>query len=242
MLAKNRKVNFAVWPVILMLLLAFVLNACGKSPTATPAPSPTPTQPPTPSPAPTTAPATAAAGTTASGAGASSSGTPAASGGSTVSLPAINGATEVTLDPAIVQPVIKQFGLSNATVKFYTSDQPASSVVDTADAAIVGAGYAFSIPGATKPTQTSGTYAGLYTKANAADIVLAAVDVPSDPTQLATQLNIPGVTADVVQKLADQIKGKKSVLFIVAAPGLLQAIFNGLGGSTSDAATATPTK
>ena len=237
MLTKNRKANLAVLP-ILMLLVAFVLNACGESPTA---PSPTPTQPSTPTTAPTTAPVAATA-TTTSAAGGSSSGTPAASGGSTVTLPAINGATEVTLDPAIVQPVIKQFGLANATVKFYTSDNPASSVVDTADAAIVGAGYAFSIPGATKPTQSGGTYAGLYTKANAADIVLAAVDVPSDPTQLATQLNIPGVTADVVQKLADQIKGKKSVLFIVAAPGLLQAIFNGLGGSTTSDATATPTK
>ncbi len=241
MLAKNRKASFAVLPVILMLLLAFVLNACGESPTSTPIPSPTPTQPPTPTTAPTTAPVAAVATTTLASGG-SSSGTPAASGGSLVSLPSINGATEVTLDPAIVQPVIKQFGLANATVKFYTSDQPASSVVDTADAAIVGAGYAFSIPGATKPTQSGGTYAGLYTKANAADIVLAAVDVPSDPTQLATQLNIPGVTADVVQKLADQIKGKKSVLFIVAAPGLLQAIFNGLGGSTTSDATATPTK
>ncbi len=109
-------------------------------------------------------------------------------------------------------------------------------VAATLDTALNGAGFRFSLPGESKPSNQGGAIVGFYTKADSSDILLSAVDIPADPNQLAGDL-IPGLSPATMQKFLAQVKGKKSLAVLIVAPGLLQAIFAGLSGASSGTGT-----
>jgi hypothetical protein len=231
MLGKNYKFGFLTLAVTMLLVVALMLAACGDTPTATPVPPTATPIPPTATPIPPTT--VVAAG--------SSTGTASTGGGATngtATIPSISNATEIALDPTIATLVGQQLpGLKNATVKLYVSNDSADKLSTTVDTAFTGAGYSFAFPGESKPILQGGAYVGLYSKTDGLDIIIAAADIPSDPTQLATQLNLPGITPDLIQKIANQVQGKKSAVFVIAAPGLLQAIFSSLSGTGSTSTT-----
>ncbi len=244
--------------VLLTLAGTLILAACGD-PTATPAPAPTPVPPTavpatatavpatatsvpttaaaTPTKAPTTAAATTVAATTAAG-----------NPSGNVTLPAISGTTEVALDPAITAELTKQ--LPGGAIKLYSSDDDPAKLGTNADATIIGAGYKFGIPNQTKPVKGDNeAYFGVYSKAGAADLVMITGLVPKTPAELTSGLGITGVNPADTQKLLDQLKGKKSTLFIIADPtGLLSQLIAGFasigtdtpGATTTTAAATTP--
>ncbi len=156
-------------------------------------------------------------------------------------LPSISGTTEVSLATAITSQIDSALKISNATIKLYTSDDEAAFVSANTDKACTGSGYSFGVPGATGPQKQGDQYFGFYTKAGSPDLLTVIQAVPTDPAQL-NNINIPGVSASDAQAFADQIKGKKSILFVLAAPDLLQAIGAnfGSGSGPAPASPATP--
>lgn len=215
--------------VIISSILTILLAACGSSDSPTPLPTPTTAPSPTPLPSPTPAPTAAAASPV------------------TTTL-AITNTTQVPIDNSLVQTLAKNLpGVNNPVADLYVSDDSAATLANNADATLVAQGYTFAIPGSAKPTQLGGAYIGVYSKTGSPDVVIAAADIPSNPANLAQQFNFPGITPDLVQKYADQLKGKKSALVVISGPGLLQALFSalasGAAGSTgsTDTPAATPT-
>ena len=168
-----------------------------------------------------------------SGSGPAQAATPTATASVAITVPAIAGTSEITLDPAIKAEIVKQLPaqLKDAAFKLFVSDDAVDKVATGADTALTGAGYKFAIPGQAKPVEQSGTYAGLYTKAGSPDLLFAITAVPTDTNQL-NNLNIPGITAADAQKFLDQVRGHKTLAVFIGAPNLLQLL--------SQTATATP--
>jgi len=240
--------------VSLMLMTALALAACGADPTATPAPTTAaattvaatvaPTTAPTtvaPTKAATTAPATTVAATTAATAVATTAATSATTAATAnLSLPAITGASELQLDASIVKEIGKVVpGLTNPTVKLYVSEDDAEKLANNADTILNGAGYKFGLPGSTKPAKQGDQVVGFYVKSGSPDILLASGAIPANPDDLGRSLNIPGLDAAAIQKLTDQVKGKKSLMVLLAAPGLLQTLLGATGTTTTTTAVAT---
>ena len=141
-------------------------------------------------------------------------------------IPIISGATEVTLDAAFSTELAKQIpGLNNPIIKLYVSNDDAQKLADNADLAFTGAGYKFGLPGMTKPT--------FYVKTGSVDILLETGTVPADAGDFSKALNIPNMTTEETKKLTDQIKGKKSMLIIIAAPDLLESMMAAASSSTA---------
>jgi len=162
---------------------------------------------------------------------------PAAPDISGVSLGGISGLKEVTIDPTLLGDSLKQ--IKDAAVKIYVCDDTPDKVASTLDAAAIKAGFVFAMPGATKPTTQNNAIGGFYAKGDTSDILFAVSAITDDPTTLATQLNVPGVNADGVKKMVDQMKGKNTMLIILTTPGVMSAMFKGFSDM---GATPTPTK
>ncbi len=86
---------------------------------------------------------------------------------------------------------------------------------------------------------------GIYQKDGAADIVYNITEVPADVTAMSSNRLFANLNPDVAQKLFDQVKSKKTLLIITAAPGLAQGFGNRAGGQGAgnggNAVTPTPT-
>ncbi|NWJ47373.1 MAG: hypothetical protein HXX08_16060 [Chloroflexi bacterium] len=162
---------------------------------------------------------------------------PAAADISGVSLGGISGLKEITVDVAALGDSLKQ--IPGAALKIYVCDDTADKVSSTFDAAAIKAGFVFALPGETKPTKQGDAIGGLYAKGDTSDILFVVAPVTDDPSALATQMNIPGLNADGLKKLVDQMKGKKTMLVALTTPGVMSAMLKGFADM---GATPTPTK
>ncbi|MEI7555306.1 hypothetical protein [Candidatus Chlorohelix sp.] len=162
---------------------------------------------------------------------------PAAPNISGVSLGGISGLQEITIDAALLGDSLKQ--LPGAAIKIYVSDDTMDKVASTLDAAAIKAGFVFAMPGETKPTKQGDAIGAFYAKGETSDMLFAVTPVTEDPSALATQLNVPGLSADGVKKMVDQMKGKKTIVVILTTPGVMSAMFKGFADM---GATPTPTK
>ncbi len=238
--------GFYKW-VVMLMLAALVLAACGESPTATPAATQAALATNN-----NAANATTGAATTPKEAIATTS---AATTGSKAgaALPNVGGATEVTLDPTIYKVFKTAFveGLSKEAVtlpdlaiKVYSSDNETAKLTDNTDTAFTAASYKFSDitnSGQTKMTFQNGGATGFYTKTGAADLI----PIIADAAQFSktTTSPPPGVDAATYQKFSDQFKGKKSALIILSATGIVQTMLkakNASATSSAGAVTTTP--
>lgn len=238
-LTRNKALFHPIIMAILMLLLASGIAACGET-AATATPNSTSPATTTTTSAATSSSTTVAASTTTTS-GATGTGVnplnaattvPAANTNSAATIPSISNATEVQVDPAFSAAAAKQIpGVSNPTFKIFVSGDDAAKLATNADTAFTAGGYAFAFPGATKPTNTGTTIAGLYTKAGAPDILIGALNIPADTATLTKDLAIPDLTDASAQKFLEQVKGKKSMLIVLSATGLVQSLFNTLGAT-----------
>lgn len=227
--------------IALFLILALTLSACGEAtatpvPTATPIPPTSTPVPPTATPVPPTAtsvPTATTAASAAPGGGSGATGTTPGSTSATITLPTIAGAQEIPVDQTLVTQIAKQQGLSSAALKFYVSDDTPDKIGETADTTLTGNGYKFGLPGVDKPINQGGIVIGFYQKSGAPDILMAA----ADPSTFTGQFSIPGVSQDLIKQFTSQLNGKKSVLILIAAPDLLQALL----GAASNITSTTPT-
>ena len=160
-------------------------------------------------------------------------------------------------------------------VKIFSSDDLTTTLTTNVQAALTGAGYTRAnlgggggrgangdTPGANPPagftppanfTPGAGGRGfgggqggfGIYQKDGAADIVYNITQVPADATAMSSNRLFASLSPDVVQKFFDQVKGKKTLLIITAAPGLAQGFGNRGGGQGAGngggAVTPTPT-
>ncbi len=228
--------------LVCVMMLASLLAACGD-PTATTVPATTAapttaaaTTAATTAAAITTAATTVAATTAATTVAATTVATTAAAASGT--FPAISGVKEVVMDAAIQAEIAKQFpaSLKNANIKYYTSDNDYDKAASDVDAALTGAGYKFAIPGQSKPAKQGEQYVGLYTKTGAEDLLIGTLPVPANLDQVGGSSTLPGLSGDALKKFADQMKGKKSLVFVLSAPNLLQTLFE-LGQSNGNPTT-----
>jgi len=236
--------------VVLLMLAALVLVACGESPTATPVAT-TAAIAATTAGAATTAKAATTTSAATTGAATTGAATTAKAGAATTgakvgtALPNVEGATEITLDSTISNVFKTAFvgGLSeeavtlpDLTIKVYASDNDTAKLTDNTDTAFTVANYKFSDvsnTGQTKMTFQSGGATGFYTKAGAADLI----PIVADATQFSKSTSSlpPGVDAATYQKFTDQFKGKKSALIILSATGIVQTILKAKAASNTPA-------
>ena len=182
---------------------------------------------------------TTAAATTA----AASMTTAAASGSSTGSLDFLSsslptGVTELNLSATAKTSLTQKMGIPGADVKFFTADVDGATIGTALDGFLTAQGYAFSIPGTTKPISTSGNTVGLYSKSGAVDVLFVAAAIPADPTT--SSMSLPGVDPAEVQQLATQLKGHQTLLVAIGGNNLLQALMAlsaNAGGSTGGSTT-----
>jgi hypothetical protein len=250
-----KKARFTGLLVAFFMLLSLALAACGDSPTSTSAPATTTAAattvaattaaPATTAAVATTAAATTVAATTAAPTTAASTtraattaaSTTAATSGGSFTLPNVEGATELNLPSSVTQGLTQQFPqIKNPTVKVYASADAPKTVADKVDVALLGAGYKFGLPGQAGPMQQSGQYLGLYTgKTGALDALTIVIDIAGTAGGTAS---LPGVSTADAKILQDTLKDKKSMLVVVAAPDLLNALVS-IGTSTTPGAATT---
>ncbi len=140
-------------------------------------------------------------------------------------IPTFAGLKEFEVSPEIAGAATRQIpNLTNASVKYYFSDEAPDKVATSVNADLTGAGYKFAIPGQNKPIKTGEAYAGFYAKAGAPDISITI----SDPAKTGQLLKVAGVSEVTIQQYNEQLKDKKSVLVLLTANNLLQSV--GLGG------------
>lgn len=228
-----------------IVLVTLLLAACGD-PTATPIPATTApattavaatTAATTAATATTTAAATTAPATTAPATTTTTATTSAAATtlpAQTLALPSIAGLKEVEVDATLKAELGKQLPpLPNFVIKLYVSDDTSDNVSTTLDKALTDTGYQFAIPGATKPTKQGEAYSGLYTKAGALDLLTAVGAVPDNSADLSGS----SMNQAVAQKLYDQLKGKKTLVFVVGANDILKAMAASRTGNATQTAT-----
>lgn len=218
----------------LMTLLALNLVACGGGVENTPAPANSAA--PTAAIAPTTAanqPVTTAAANKTSLATTAAASQPVKSG----SL-IINGAKEVTIDPAIRKALNLEIpGIADLTVKIYVSDDSAEKLTDNFDMALKVGGYKFAMPGKDKPDLSAEGGSGAYTKAGAPDITFTVT--PLKEVSSPKELQAAGISEATIKGFLDQFNNKKSVGFFLSAPGLVEKLSASSSTNTTTATTTT---
>ena len=225
--------------VVALLTVTTLLAACGDN---TPAPAATTTAATTTTAAvvttaaATTAATTAAAVTTAAATTAATtaavSATTAAAGAACSTCPASY--AKIALPDGLLSAAQK--GLPATVTGFileaYGTDDAVDKVALDTDASVVVSGYAFAIPGATKPVKVGDYYSGAYTKTGSPDVLISIVDVSSLPTFLKDT----GADAASQQTFTTAVGTKKTIVFIFGGTGLVSSQ---LGGSSTTAAAGT---
>ncbi len=151
---------------------------------------------------------------------ASSSASTGGGGGVKLDFPGVSGVKEVSLDGDIRTYYARQLGLDGVNVQMFTSDDPPTKFTSSAATYLAGQGYVNSLPGVAGP--------GLYTKSGTDDVLVVANAVPQD---VGTALTGSSVNADSVKKLAEQFKGKQSLLIALSGQNLKSKL-EGIGGAT----------
>ena len=149
------------------------------------------------------------------------------------SAPTIPGTTEIVINPAIQGPLQSGFatsapGVSDLSIKVFSSDDDPDTLVGNVDKAFMSAGYAFGIPGATKAVKSGNSSLAYYAKAGAPDSFLIIGDPNKDL--------VAGLDAKTLQLIAPELGGKKSALFLVTGTGLIKALGAAGGATTTTAA------
>jgi hypothetical protein len=142
----------------------------------------------------------------------------------------VPGAKEATLDPAIVNAVAQQTqGLKDLKLKFYISDTDPEKLVNDYNSALTAAGYVAAFPF----SKQGDGYNAVYGKAGGVDAIISVQPVPGDEQQLAKNANLPGVSDTAMKTLLDQVKGHKSIVFVISAPDLLKTLFQTAAATVS---------
>lgn len=215
--SSKKQLSNASVTVIVLLVFTAVLAACGDSNTVTSVP--------------TTAAATATAVETTTAAAKTTAAGTAATGGRSDYDPVIAKVvkgigtfTEVPLDPAFWGSTV--VNTPEAVSKMYVSTRSYTSDLGSKlDTAATEAGYSkYNLAGAVPEAPGLVAY-GFYIRGDSADLLVLAENVPTSATNLSKELNVP-VGPQLVQKLYDEIKGKKTMLYITATPGVLKKAFD----------------
>ncbi len=209
----------------LLLGIIILLTACGDSP-ATPGP---------------TATAVAPVATGQSGPTISATVSPGLLTIERVNLPALTGATELTLDKTITAALEKQLsasglGLASLDLRLYASDDPVETLTANADSSLTKAGFKFGLPGQTKPLKQGEQFGGFYNGPGGVDVIFTALPISAVDTSLNLANPPPGVDKAAAERLREQLKSKKSVVVVLAGPELLAKLLSGIPANP------TPTK
>ncbi|NWJ98498.1 MAG: hypothetical protein HXX20_22335, partial [Chloroflexi bacterium] len=124
-------------------------------------------------------------------------------------------------------------GQTNPNVQFYASDDESDKLANNADSAFVEAGYKFGLPGQNKPLKHEHTIVGFYTKSGSPDLLIAAATVQDDTSDITKALRVPGMTAEEISRLTEEVKNKRSLMVIIAAPKLLESTLIAAMGNTT---------
>ncbi len=135
---------------------------------------------------------------------------------------------EIEFDEATVTEFSQQTtksGLSDASVEMYVSNDELDDVAKLVDMGLTDDGYKYSLPGSTAPVKsTDGNVTGLYSKTGEDDVLVGIQVLPADAAEIAKKLDVPGLKADSLKKLTDQLMGHK--VLVTAIIG--KDIFNSL--------------
>lgn len=138
-------------------------------------------------------------------------------------IPTVNNSTPIQIDQDLLAATIRLIpGSSNPTIQILSSSDTSETLADNVDKSFLAAGYKFVFPGISKPTKEGNTILGLYSKSGQADILISVADVPGDITLVNQTLGLPNLSKTSAQKFLDQVKGKKSVAFLLASANLMQ--------------------
>jgi hypothetical protein len=147
-------------------------------------------------------------------------------------LPALSGLVEIKAPSRYLDSLLEIFGGKDGATKLYASDEDIEKTTNNLDKLLTDAGYKFSVPGQSKPFRANVGYAGLYVKAGVLDVYFTT-------TQVSTVL-ADGLAPDMV-KVAEQAKGKKTLVNLWVGKDLLNALLNSGTKATATTAPATAT-
>lgn len=127
----------------------------------------------------------------------------------------------IEVDPALVEGITNQMvGASSPIIKFYVSNNALPDVRSSVSDALIKMNYLAASP----LTPTDDPVIAIYTRKGAPDVVFSAGTIPANPADLTkTMLNLPELSQEAAQKFAGQLKGKKTLVVLISAPGLLQS-------------------
>lgn len=136
-------------------------------------------------------------------------------------VPSLLNTQEIQVDPAIVEEVSKQLsGGNKPTIKFYVSDESVATLKSAANGIFTNAGYL-----AVSPFTEEEPVVAFFAKTNAPDLVFSAATIPANPPDLLkTMFNISNPSSEMSQSFAVQLRGKKSLVVLISASGLLPSI------------------
>jgi hypothetical protein len=121
--------------------------------------------------------------------------------------------------------------ITNFSIEAFGADDSADKVATDVDASTVASGYAFALPGATKPIKVGNYYTAAYSKAGSPDALVQVVDVAN----LAEFLKTTGADDASQQTFTQAVGSKKTVVFIFGGTGLLTASLGSSGTPTAAA-------
>ncbi len=147
---------------------------------------------------------------------------PVATPAGTTGVPTVEGAQEVTLDAAFIAAFTQQLSkVRNPRVQLYVSDEEPEKLATAYSAALTTAGYSSVIP----VRKQGEAQIGVYSKLDLGDLVFSALPVPKEEKELVRQSSLFNLPDEALKNVSEQVKGKKSAIFVVSAPGLLQQLF-----------------
>ncbi len=137
------------------------------------------------------------------------------------SLPAISGAKDLVIDQNAITDLVKKLGIPGAATRLYVSDDLSMKLAKNTDTVLLNTGWKFAMPNATGPQRQNDKVVSLYTRPDQPDIYFAITDLPTDPKQL-DKINLPGLSQTAAQGVASQLKGHRSLMILIVAPGMSQ--------------------
>jgi hypothetical protein len=128
----------------------------------------------------------------------------------------------VDISPTFAETAIRTVSpdaSSNTSLEVFSSSETADKVKTELDNGLNGEGYTYAVPDPHKTPPSE--FFGGYTKEGAPDLVYIILDVSNIPEVLKNS----GVDDSTIQKIVDETKGQKSVIFSYEGDGFVDAAF-----------------
>jgi hypothetical protein len=160
------------------------------------------------------------------------------------SIAAISGVKVLDIDQALILGDTAKM-MPGATIDMFVSDEEFGKLAPKAESAITGLGFKkFDMPAGASSSfaGSSDGLVNLFVKGETSDLMLMIAPIPTDTATLTKELNLPAdVDKAAVEKLTNQLKGRKTIVMMMGTPGMLSGMIKAFSGMDATTAPVVPT-